>query len=56
MKHATKLKLATEAKRQELIELFESMGHKELVDGREISSLNLPELQEIFKFGIEKNE
>lgn len=56
MKHATKLKLATEAKRQESIELFESMGHTELADGQAIKTLNLIKLQEIYKFGIEKNE
>ena len=45
---------AGQAKRQEIIELFESMDHTQLNDGREISSLSLNELQEIYKYGIKK--
>lgn len=54
MKHATKLKIAMQAKRKELIELFKSMGHTQLNDGRDISSLHLTVLQELYKFGIKK--
>jgi len=45
---------AGEVKRQEIIELFKSMGHTQLNDGREISDLHLPELQELLKYGIGK--
>ena len=45
---------AGQAKRQEIIELFKSIGHTQLNDAREISSLSLNELQEIYKFGIKK--
>jgi len=47
-------KEAGQAKRQEIIELFESIGHTQLNDDREISSLSLNELQEIYKYGIKK--
>jgi len=43
-----------QAKRQEIIELFKSIGHTQLNDGREISSLSLNELQELYKYGIKK--
>jgi len=45
---------AGEVKRQEIIELFKSMGHTQLNDAREISSLSLNELQELYKYGIKK--
>ena len=45
---------AVEAKRLEIIELFESIGHTQLNDGREISSLSLNELQELLKYGVKK--
>ena len=45
---------AGEAKRQEIIELFESMDHTKLNGGRSISGLGLPELQELLKYGIKK--
>ena len=45
---------AVEAKRQEIIELFKSIGHTQLNDGREISSLSLNELQELLKYGVKK--
>ena len=51
---ATRRKEAGQAKRQEIIELFKNMGHTQLNDGREISSLHLPELQELLKYGIKK--
>ena len=44
---------AVEAKRLEIIELFESMGYTQLND-RDISGLNLNELQELLKYGIKK--
>jgi len=47
-------KEAGQAKRQEIIELFESIGHTQLNDDREISSLSLNELQELYKYGIKK--
>ncbi|MBK5263482.1 MAG: hypothetical protein JJE17_13105 [Peptostreptococcaceae bacterium] len=45
---------AGKAKQKEIIELFKSIGHTQLSDGREISSLHLNELQEIYKYGIKK--
>lgn len=45
---------AGQAKRLEIIELFISMNHTQLSDGREISSLSLNELQELYKYGIKK--
>ena len=45
---------AVEAKRLEIIELFKSIGHTQLNDAREISSLSLNELQKIYKYGIKK--
>ena len=51
---ATRRKEARQAKRQEIIELFKSMGHTQLNDAREISDLHLPELQELLKYGIKK--
>ena len=45
---------ARQAKRHEIIELFKSMGHTQLNDDREISSLSLNELQELYKYGIKK--
>jgi len=53
-KKAAKLKSVQRNKELELIELFESMGHTQLNDAREISSLHLPELQELLKYGIKK--
>ena len=51
---ATRRNEAGQAKRQEIIELFESMDHKKLNDGRSISGMSLPELQELLKYGIGK--
>ena len=51
---ATRRNEAGEAKRQEIIELFKSIGHTQLNDGREISSLSLNELQELLKYGVKK--
>jgi len=51
---ATRRNEAGQVKRQEIIELFKSMGHTQLNDGREISSLSLNELQELYKYGIKK--
>ena len=45
---------AGQAKRQEIIELFKSIGHSVLNNGQEISGLSLNELQELYKFGIKK--
>ena len=45
---------AGQAKRLEIIELFESMGHTQLNDGSEIRDLHLNELQELLKYGIKK--
>ena len=45
---------AKQAKRLEIIELFESMDHTKLNDGRSISGMSLPELQELLKYGIKK--
>ena len=45
---------AGQAKRQEIIELFKSIGHEVLNDGQEIRDLSLNELQELLKFGIKK--
>ena len=53
-KKATKLKSVQRNKELELIDLFESMGHTTLKDGRQISDLHLPELQELLKSGIKK--
>jgi len=50
---ATRRNEAGQAKRQEIIELFTSIGYTQLND-REISSLHLPELQELLKYGIKK--
>jgi len=43
-----------QVKRQEIIELLASIGHTQLNDGSEISSLSLNELQELLKYGIKK--
>ena len=51
---ATRRNEGGQAKRQEIIELFKSMGHTQLNDAREISSLSLNELQELLKYGIKK--
>ena len=51
---ATRRNEAGQAKRQEIIELFKSIGHTQLNDAREISSLSLNELQELYKYGIKK--
>ena len=51
---AVRRKEAVEAKRLEIIELFESMDHTKLNDGRSISGMSLPELQELLKYGIKK--
>jgi len=51
---ATRRNEAGEVKRQEIIELFKSMRKTQLNDGREISSLSLNELQELYKYGIKK--
>jgi len=45
---------AGQVKLQEIIELFKSIGHTQLNDGRDISSLSLNELQELYKYGIKK--
>jgi len=51
---ATRRNEAGEAKRLEIIELFESMDHTKLNDGRSISGLSLTEIQELLKYGIKK--
>jgi len=51
---ATRRNEAVEAKRQEIIKFFDLIGHKQLSDGREISSLSLNELNELLKYGIKK--
>jgi len=51
---ATRRNEAGQAKRQEIIELFKSMGHTQLNDGQEIRDLSLNELQEIYKYGIKR--
>lgn len=53
-KQANRLRVAVEAKRNELIQLFRSMGHEVLSDGQKIESLTLTELQELYKHGIRK--
>jgi len=45
---------AGQVKRQEIIELFKSIGHTQLNDGREMSSLSLNELQDLLKHGVKK--
>lgn len=50
MNRANKSRVAVEAKRKELIELFINMGHNE----QEVSGLTLAELQEIYRSGIRK--
>ncbi|QOY37077.1 hypothetical protein AWH56_005395 [Anaerobacillus isosaccharinicus] len=54
MSQANRLRQAVEAKRKELIELFENMGHTQIPCGTPIKSLTLTELQEIYKHGIKK--
>ena len=44
---------ARQAKRLEIIDLLTSMGYTQLSD-RDISGLNLNELQELLKYGIKK--
>ena len=44
---------ARQAKRLEIIELFTSIGYTQL-NNRDISGLNLNELQELLKYGIKK--
>jgi len=44
---------ARQAKRQEMIELITSIGYTQL-NNRDISGLNLNELQELLKYGIKK--
>ena len=51
---ATRRNEAGQAKRLEIIELFESIGHTQLNDGRSISGLSLTEIQELLKYGIKK--
>ena len=43
-----------QVKRQEIIDLLASMRKTQLNDAREISSLSLNELQELYKYGIKK--
>ena len=51
---AVRRKEAGQVKRQEIIDLLASMRKTQLNDGREISSLSLNELQELYKYGIKK--
>ena len=51
---ATRRNEVGQAKRLEIINLFKSMDHEQLKDGRIISGLSLTELQELLKFGIKK--
>lgn len=51
---SSRRKEAGQAKRQEIIDLLKSMGHTKLSNGSEINSLNLNQLQEIYKYGIKK--
>ena len=51
---ATRRNEAGQAKRQEIIELFKSIGHTVLNNGQEIRDLSLNELQKLLKHGIKK--
>lgn len=51
---ASRLREAVEAKRKELIELFQNMGHETLSCGRKVESLTLTELQDMYKHGVRK--
>ena len=53
-KQANRLKAAVEAKRQELIELFTSIGHEVLPCGTRVNSLTLTELQEMYRNGVRR--
>ena len=53
-KQAIRLKLAVKAKREELIDLFTSMGHEVLPCGTPVNSLTLTELQEMYRNGVRR--
>lgn len=53
-KHVNRLRSAVEAKRRELIQLFKDLGHEKLSCGRNIESLTLTELQDMYKHGVRK--